>query len=464
MAKRENDLGRDPIGKLLLRLALPAVTAQLVNALYNIVDRIYIGHIKGVGDLALTGLGVCFPVLMFVSAISALVGMGGGSRAVVRMGEGKEDQANAILGSCAALLVTLSVLVTGLLLVVKEPMLLLFGAMEETLPFANDYLTIYLWGTIFVELSMGLNFFITAQGFSTISMATVLIGAVTNIVLDPVFIFGLNMGVKGAALATITAQAVSALWVLRFLSGKRTRLRLQRRYLRINFRVLAPVLALGLSPFIMNATESLVNVAFNASLKSYGGPPAVGAMTICSSVLQIIFLLLQGIAQGAQPIIGFNYGAGNLDRVKKVVRLLACSAMVFSCTACLALELFPHAFVLLFNDKPELVDLAVWALRIYAAGMFMLGIQSACQQTFVALGQAKISLFLALLRKIILLLPLILLLPRLIPGQPVMAVFLAEPVADILAALTTGGMFLWRFPHILANRRKELEHIRTGET
>ena len=375
MAKRENDLGRDPVGRLLLRLALPAVTAQLVNALYNIVDRIYIGHIAGVGDLALTGLGVCFPVLMFVSAISALVGMGGGSRAVVRMGEGKEDQANAILGSCTALLVALSVLVTGLFLAVKEPMLLLFGAMEETLPFANDYLTIYLWGTIFVELSMGLNFFITAQGFSTISMATVLIGAVTNIVLDPIFIFRLNMGVKGAALATITAQAVSALWVVRFLCGKRTRLRLQKRYFRISPKVLAPVVALGLSPFIMNATESLVNVAFNASLKAYGGTPAVGAMTICSSVLQIMFLLLQGIAQGAQPIIGFNYGSGQLDRVKKVVRLLTISALLFSCTACLALELFPQAFVLLFNDKPELVDLAVWALRIYAAGMFMLGIQ-----------------------------------------------------------------------------------------
>nr|WP_245185266.1 MATE family efflux transporter [Flavonifractor sp. AGMB03687] len=450
-------MGRDPIGKLLLRLALPSVTAQLVNALYNIVDRIYIGRIEGVGDLALTGLGVCFPVLMFVSAISALVGMGGGSRAVVRMGEGKKDQANAILGNCTALLIALSVLVTGVFLVIKEPMLLLFGATENTIGFANDYLTIYLVGTIFVEISLGLNFFITAQGFSTISMATVLIGAVTNIVLDPIFIFGLHMGVKGAALATITAQAVSAVWVLRFLTGKRTKLRLQRRYFRINPKVLAPVVALGVSPFIMNATESLVNVAFNASLKAYGGDPAVGAMTICSSVLQVFFLLLQGIAQGAQPIIGFNYGAGKLDRVKKAYKLLLISAFSFSCAACLALELFPHAFVLLFNDKPELVDLAVWALRIYVAGMFMLGIQTSCQQTFVALGQAKISLFLALLRKIILLLPLILILPRLITGHQVMAVFLAEPVADVLAALTTGLMFLWRFPRILERRRKELE-------
>ena len=457
MAKRENDLGRDPIGKLLLRLALPSVTAQLVNALYNIVDRIYIGHIEEVGDLALTGLGVCFPVLMFVSAISALVGMGGGSRAVVRMGEGKEDQANAILGNCTALLITLSVLVTAFFLAVKEPMLLLFGATADTLPFASDYLTIYLWGTIFVELSLGLNFFITSRGFSTISMATVLIGAVTNIVLDPIFIFGFGMGVQGAALATITAQAVSAIWVLRFLSGKRTKLRLQKKFFRLNPKVLAPVVALGVSPFIMNATESLVNIAFNSSLKAYGGNPAVGAMTICSSVLQVFFLLLQGIAQGAQPIIGFNYGAGQLDRVKKAFKLLIISAFTFSCAACLALELFPQAFVMLFNDKPELVDLAVWALRIYVCGMFMLGVQTSCQQTFVALGQAKISPFLALLRKIILLLPLILILPPVLVGHQVMAVFLAEPVADVLAAPTTGCMFLWRFPRILERRRQELE-------
>ena len=459
MAKRENDLGRDPIGKLLLRLALPSVTAQLVNALYNIVDRIYIGRIPAVGDLALTGLGVCFPVLMFVSAISALVGMGGGSRAVVRMGEGKQDQADAILGNCTALLIALSVLVTALFLAVKEPMLLLFGATENTITYAVDYLTIYLWGTIFVEISLGLNFFITSQGFSTISMATVLIGAVINIVLDPIFIFGFHMGVKGAALATITAQAVSAVWVVRFLTGKRTKLRLQRRYFRIKPRVLAPVLALGVSPFLMNATESLVNIAFNSSLKAYGGDAAVGAMTICSSVMQVFFLLLQGIAQGAQPIIGFNYGAGNLDRVKKTYRLLLISALSFSCTVWAGLELFPGAFVALFNDEPALVNLAVWTLRVYAGGMFILGIQTACQQTFVALGQAKVSLFLALLRKIILLIPLILVLPHILADQ-VFAVFLAEPAADILAALTTGGMFLWRFPHILEDRERALREGR----
>ena len=457
MAKRENDLGRDPIGRLLLRLAIPTVTAQLVNALYNIVDRIYIGHIPGEGDLALTGLGVCFPVIMFVSAISALVGMGGGSRAVVRMGEGRLDQANAILGSCSALLVLLGAAAAVFFLAVQEPMLYLFGATEETIGYAMDYLTIYLLGSVFVELSLGLNYFITAQGFSTMGMATVLIGAVVNIVLDPVFIFGFHMGVRGAALATITAQGVSALWVVAFLVGKRTRLRIQRRYLRPSWRVMAPVLALGVSPFIMNATESLINIAFNASLKAYGGNPAVGAMTICSSVMQVFFLLLQGLAQGAQPIIGFNYGAGNLDRVKKAFRLLFASALAFSTAAWALLELFPGVFVALFNNKPELVEVAVWSLRAYAGGLFMLGVQNACQQTFLALGQSRISLFLALLRKIILLIPLILILPRFLENQ-VLAVFLAEPAADILAASVTGALFFRRFPRILEQRRQELAH------
>ncbi|MBC5730140.1 MATE family efflux transporter [Pseudoflavonifractor hominis] len=460
MAKRENDLGRDPIGPLLVRLAVPAVTAQLVNALYNIVDRMYIGHIEGVGDLALTGLGICFPVIMFVSAISTLVGMGGGSRAVVRMGEGKMEEANAILGSCTALLVLLSILVTVGFQVVREPMLLLFGATENTLSYASDYLTIYLWGTIFVEISLGLNFFIISQGFSTVSMATVLIGAVTNIVLDPIFIFGFGMGVQGAALATITAQAVSAVWVLRFLSGKRTRLRFQRRYFRLDGRVLAPVLAVGVSPFIMQSTESLVNISFNSSLKAFGGDPAVGAMTICSSIMQIFSMLFQGLSQGAQPIVGFNYGAGQIDRVKKTFRLLFFSSLAFSTAAWGAIELFPQVFVSIFNDEPELVSIAVWTLRVYAAGMFMLGIQFSCQQTFVALGEAKVSLFLALLRKIILLIPLIFILPNFFTDK-VLGVFVAEPAADVLAATTTGLIFLWRFPRILRRRAQETHGPKT---
>ena len=460
MAKRENDLGRDPIGPLLVRLAVPAVTAQLVNALYNIVDRMYIGHIEGVGDLALTGLGICFPVIMFVSAISALVGMGGGSRAVVRMGEGKMEEANAILGSCTALLVLLSVLVTVAFQLVRDPMLLLFGATENTLGYASDYLAIYLWGTIFVEISLGLNFFITSQGFSTVSMATVLIGAVANIVLDPIFIFGFGMGVRGAALATIAAQALSAVWVLRFLSGKRTRLRFQRRYFRLDGRVLAPVLAVGVSPFIMQSTESLVNISFNSSLKAFGGDPAVGAMTICSSIMQIFNMLFQGLSQGAQPIVGFNYGSGQIDRGKKTFRLLFFSSLAFSTAAWGAIELFPQVFVSIFNDEPALVNIAVWTLRVYVAGMFMLGIQFSCQQTFVALGEAKISLFLALLRKIILLIPLIFILPNFFTDK-VLAVFVAEPAADVLAAAATGLIFLWRFPRILRRRTEETGGAKT---
>ena len=452
--KRQNDLGKDPIGPLLLRLAIPTVTAQLVNALYNIVDRMYIGHIEEVGDLALTGLGVCFPVIMFVSAISSLVGMGGSSRASVRMGEGNEEKANAILGNCFALLIVLGLAATVVFQLLREPMLYLFGATENTIGYAMDYLTIYLVGSIFVELSMGMNYFITAQGFSTMGMVTVLIGAVVNVVLDPVFIFGFDMGVKGAALATIIAQAVSAVWVVAFLMGKRTKLRLQRRFIRLEPVVLAPVLSLGVSPFIMQSTESLANIAFNSSLKAYGGDPAVGAMTICSSVMQVFFLMLQGLAQGAQPIESYNYGAGNLGRVKQAFRLHLISAMVFSCSVCLAMELFPGVFIAIFNDSPELVDTAMWSLRVYSAGLFMLGIQTACQRTFVALGQAKVSLFLALLRKIILIIPLIYILPLFISNK-VLAVFLAEPTADVLASVTTGAMFFYSFPKIL--RRRELE-------
>ena len=444
------------MGTLLVRLALPAIAAQLINALYNIVDRMYIGHIEGVGDVALTGLGVCFPVLMFISALSALVGMGGGSRAAIRMGEGREDLANEILGSCAALLAVISAAVTVVFQLLKEPMLLLFGASGNTIGYAADYLGVYLWGTLFVQVSLGLNNFITTQGFSTYSMATVVIGAVTNIVLDPIFIFGFGMGVKGAALATILAQGVSALWVLSFLRGRRTRLRLQARCLRLRWSILAPVVAIGVSPFIMQSTESLVNIALNSSLKHYGGDLYVGAMTIASSIMQVLWMPFQGLAQGAQPIIGYNYGAGSLDRVKRCFSLMLRFSLLLSVAGWAAVELFPGVFVALFNNKPELVALTVRVLRIYMAGFFMMGLQSACQQTFVALGQARVSLFLALLRKVILLIPLIYLLPLLLTGNQVFAVYLAEPAADLLAATATGLVFLRRFPRILEARRKQL--------
>ncbi len=456
MSQDKNALGTARVGRLMLKLAVPAIVAQLVNALYNIVDRIYIGHMPEVGDIALTGLGLCFPILMFVSALAALVGMGGGSRASIRMGEGDLEGANQILGSCAALTLLMSVAVTVVFQLIKTPMLYLFGASDNTIGYAQGYLTVYLWGTLFVQIALGLNNFITTQGFSTFSMATVLIGAGINIVLDPVFIFGLNMGVQGAALATVIAQGASAAWVLWFLLGKRTKLKLQPKYFKIKASVLAPVVAIGVSPFIMQSTESLVNISFNASLQKFGGDVPVGAMTICSSIMSVLSMVFQGLAQGAQPIIGFNYGAGKLDRVKKAFTLLFVSGVVYSTLGWALLRLFPQVFVSLFNDKPELVETTVWALGIYTGCFFMMGIQFSCQQTFVALGQAKISLFLALLRKIILLIPLIFILPFFLSDK-VFAVFLAEPVADFLAAATTGIIFFTRFPRILEQRQAELE-------
>lgn len=452
----KNALGVAPVGRLMLKLAIPAVVAQLINALYNIVDRMYIGHMEEVGDLALTGLGICFPIIIFISALSALAGVGGGSRAAIRMGEKDIDGAEAILGGCTALLLVMALAATALFQIFRDPLLLLFGASENTLPYASGYLSVYLWGTVSVLFSLGLNNFITTQGFATFSMLTVVIGAVCNIILDPIFIFGLRMGVRGAALATILSQTVSAVWVVAFLLGRRTLLKLRVRHLRLKASVLLPVVAIGVSPFIMQSTESLVSISFNSSLRNYGGDLYVGAMTIASSVMQVSTMPLHGLAQGAQPIVGFNYGAGNFERVKKAFRLLLVSCVACTVAVWALVELFPDMFIAVFNNKPELVDVAQRTLRVYFAGIFMFGIQSSCQQTFVALGQAKISLFLALLRKIILLIPLIFILPQFLADK-VFAVWLAEPVADILAAATTGIMFARRFPKILKRREEELE-------
>lgn len=455
--KQDNDLGRDSVGKLMVRLAIPSIVAQLVNALYNIVDRIYIGHIVGVGDIALTGLGLCFPIIIFISALSALVGVGGSSRASILMGDNDLEGANETLGNCTALMLIISLSTTVIFQLLKEPLLYLFGASDKTISYAADYLGIYLWGSIFVQVALGMNNFITIQGFSTISMSTVLIGAAVNIALDPVFIFGCNMGVQGAALATIIAQAVSALWVVVFLLGSRTKLKLQTRFLRLKASVVFPVIAVGVSPFIMQSTESLVTISFTSSLQQYGGDLAVGAMTICSTVMQVLTMIFMGLAQGTQPIIGFNYGAGNVDRVKKAFRLLITSSMIYAGGVSISVMCFPQVFVNLFNDKPELVEITARTLRIYMACFFILSIQFTCQQTFVALGQAKVSLFLALLRKIILLIPLIFILPQFFSDK-VFAVFLAEPIADFLAAATTGIIFIIQFPKILKTKPT---HLRT---
>lgn len=454
MAK-QNDLGKDRVGSLMLHLAIPSVLAQLVNALYNIVDRIYIGRIPGEGAAALTGLGICFPVTMLVSALASLIGVGGGARAAISMGEGNNDKAERILGTCTASLTLIAVVMTVVLELAKRPMLMLFGGSENTISYATSYLSIYLIGTLPILLSLGLNNLISTQGFATVSMRTTLIGAVVNIVLDPIFIFVFGLGVQGAAIATVLAQLASALWVVLFLTGRTTHLRIRRANLRLDWSLLGPVMAIGVSPFVMQATESVLNVAFNSSLQKYGGDTAVGALTISSSVMTIMTCLFLGFAQGAQPILSYNYGAGQSKRVKQAFRLLFTICVSVSVVFCLLVELFPGVFVGLFNDDPSLYQTAVWAIRIYSAGIWMLGVQHSCQQSFVALGQAKISLCMALLRKFVLLIPLIYILPHLF-SDPVFAVFLAEPVADICAALTTGTLFFTRLPKILHEREQTL--------
>ena len=450
-----NKLGTEKVVKLLFQLALPAITAQVINMLYNIVDRIYIGHIEGIGGLALTGVGLCFPILILISAFSCLIGMGGAPQASIRMGARDNEGAEKILGNCFALILIMSIILTGIFLISGETILMLFGASKDTLPYAMEYLNIYVIGTLFVMISLGLNSFISAQGFAKISMMTVMIGAIINIVLDPIFIFGLHLGVRGAALATIISQCVSALWVLKFLFGPKTTLKIRPGNMKLSAKVLFPVIALGLAPFIMQSTESLLSVCFNTSLQKYGGDLAVGSMTILASCMQILTLPLSGLAQGAQPIISYNFGAGNKDRVKQAFRLLFTCSLGFAVIFWLINMIFPQLFVGLFANDAALRDTAVWSLRIYMATGFMMGIQMACQQTFVSIGQAKISLFLALLRKIILLIPLIFILPNFFADK-VFAVFLAEPVSDFIAASTTFLMFKWQFDKVL-NEHTSLE-------
>lgn len=450
------DLGIAPVGRLLLRLAVPAICAQLVTAIYNIVDRVYIGHIPGIGSEALTGVGVCFPVLTLIASLSSLFGVGGGARAAIHLGEGRTDRAERLLGSCTTALIAAAIAAGILFNVFMEPLLYAFGSSDATIGYASEYLSVYLMGTVFVLLTVGLNSFITTQGFSTIAMATTMLGAGLNLVLDPVFIFLLDMGVRGAALATILSQAVSAVWVLRFLTGKRTRLRLRWKNLRPQWSCLAPAIAIGVSPFTMTATESLLAITFNASLQTYGGDLAVGAMTICTSAMQVISLPMAGLCQGNQPIVGYNYGAGNMKRVKESFWLLTKCCLALGAAAWLIVHLFARQVAGIFTDDAQLLEYSAWALHIYMAAGIMLPLQFTAQQTFVAMGQAKISLFLACLRKLILLIPLILLLPRFLPNQ-VFAVFLAEPVADTLAATVTFTLFLLRFPKITARRMEELK-------
>lgn len=446
--KKKYDMGSGSVPKLLAKLAIPAVMAQIVNLLYNIVDRIYIGHIPKIGASALTGVGLFMAMLMLMNAFAMLAGAGGAPLAAIAMGQKDHEKAEKIMGNCFSLLLIFTVVLTIVFYIFAPEMLTFFGASNITLPFAVDYARIYILGSVFVLVVLGMNPFITTQGFAKVSMLTTMIGAIINIILDPIFIFVLQMGVKGAALATVLSQAVGALWVLYFLAGKKTILRLRIRNMKLEAKVFGPCLALGISTFVMMSTESLLSISFTSSLSKFGGDLAVGAMTILTSVASFILMPLQGICQGGQPIISYNYGAGQIDRVKKAffTQFLAC--VIYAIAFWLVIMIVPEAFAGIFSDDAELVKYTGWAMRIYLAGIFAMGFQTSCQQSFMALGQAKISLIMACLRKIILLIPLIFVLPLFMENK-VFAVFLAEPISDIIAGLVTTITFFVTFRKLM---------------
>lgn len=447
-------LRTEPLGKLLLKLALPTVAAQLINMLYNIVDRIYIGHIPEIGATALTGVGVCMPLIMIVSAFAALVGYGGAPRASIFMGKKDKDTAEKILGNCFVVQIMISVILTIVLLIWNRDFLMAFGASENTIEYGVNYMNIYALGTIFVEITLGMNAFITAQGFAKTGMLSVLIGAVSNIILDPIFIFGFDMDVRGAALATIISQALSCIWVVRFLCGNKTFLKIRKKNLRLAPKIIFPCLALGAATFIMQASESVISVCFNSSLQKYGGDIAVGAMTILTSVMQFAMLPLQGLGQGAQPIISYCYGAGDAGRVRSAFKLLLKVSMTYSILLWLLVMLFPGGFAAMFTTDAALMEYTRTALRIYMASMFLFGIQIACQMTFNALGKAVESIVVAVMRKFILLIPLIYIMPQIIISNQAMAVYVAEPIADLLAVTFTAILFAVQFKKTLRNIQK----------
>lgn len=442
------NMGTGNVKKLLAQLAIPAIVAQVINLLYNVVDRIYIGHIPEVGASALTGVGLFMPILMLINAFAMLAGSGGAPRAAIAMGQKDNDTAEKIVGNCFSLLLGFAIVLTMVFYVSAPTLLTLFGASEITLPYAVDYARIYILGSVFVLIVMGMNPFITTQGFAKISMLTTVIGAVINIVLDPIFIFVLDMGVRGAALATVLSQAVGAVWILRFLTGKKTILRLKKENMKLIPSIILPCLGLGISTFVMLSTESLLSISFTSSLSKYGGDIAVGAMTIITSVSQLVVMPLQGICQGGQPIISYNYGANNKERVKEAFFTQFGACVIYTSVFWAALMFVPQIFAGMFTNDVALIEYTTWTLRIYMAGIFALGFQISCQQSFMALGQAKVSLLLACLRKIILLIPFIFILPVFFENK-VFAVFLAEPVSDIIAAAVTTITFLTQFNRIL---------------
>lgn len=455
MEQNNDFLGTEPVGKLLWKLSIPAIAAQIINLLYNLVDRVYIGHMPKDGALALTGVGVCMPVIMIVSAFSALVSSGSAPRASMAMGKGDKDEAEKILGNSFFLQILISIVITAVLLIFNRPLLLAFGASKNTIEYAVSYMNIYTLGTIFVQLTLGMNAFITAQGFAKTGMMSVLIGAVCNIILDPIFIYGFHMGVRGAALATITSQAVSTVWVIRFLMGKRTVIQIKKKYFKLEKAVVIPCITLGLASFIMQASESVIVVCYNSSLLKYGGDIAVGAMTILSSVMQFSMLPMQGLGQGAQPITSYNYGAGNAGRVKRTFRLLLICTLGYSVLIWGLVMIFPQMFARIFSPDIQLIGFTSKALRIYCAAMGIFGAQVACQLTFTSLGNAKASIMVAVMRKFVLLLPLIYIMPHLVEDQT-MGVYLAEPVADFIAVTFTVTLFYFQF-------RKAMEQLGINE-
>ncbi len=447
MAKYSDEkLGTENITLLLFKMGMPAVAAQIINLLYNIVDRMYIGHIKDVGDIALTGVGLSIPVVILLAAFASFVGGGGAPLASIALGQGNREKAEKIVANSVTLLAVFSLLLFAVFYAVKKPLLYATGASDNTFPYADAYLSIYLLGTPFVLITVGLNSYISAQGKSGIAMLTTLIGAVINIALDPVFIFAFNMGVKGAALATVISQACSSIWIIGFLMGKKASLGLTPAFLKPDKEIIKGIASLGIAPFVMTATESFISIVMNTGLRNYGGDMYVGALTVAQSSMQFITVPVNGFGQGVTPVISYNYGAGNTERVKQAFKQIF--IILYSYTAAFALVeiFFPNVFALMFSEKTELIQLSAKVIPIFIAGMLVFGIQRACQTTFLALGQAKTSLFIALLRKVFLLIPFALIFPRF---WGVMGIYYAEPVADTIAALTCGTIFLIRFPKIL---------------
>ena len=456
---REAQLGSESIPKILFKLAVPAIMAQLINVLYNIVDRIYIGNIPEIGPTALTGVGVTFPMIMIISAFSAFVGMGGAPLASIKLGEKNIKGAEKILGNGVTILVCLSILLTILFAVFKTPLFWAFGASENTIMYADEYFSIYLCGTLFVQFALGLNTFISAQGHANTAMISVLIGAIINIVLDPIFIFVFGMGVQGAAVATVISQAASAVWIVLFLTSRKTAIKIRKGNLMLDPQILKNIAVLGISPFIMQATESFVQLTLNSSLQRYGGDSYVGCITIINSVMQLFVMPVNGFSQGAQPVLSYNYGARKMDRVRHAFKLTLITTVTMSSLACALSVFFPTVFARLFTRDAELISLVGKYMPIFMSGIFIFGVQMACQTTLLALGQAKISIFIALLRKVILLIPLAIILPIWFGVQ---SIFFAEPIADITAAVTTIILFSLSFRKIL--KRKLDEPLSQEET